>query len=82
MAKTLLDAMQGYVYANDRQIDHLDVIRLESTADDAFIGIRIAVTGISENIDVILPEFDVTWVATKGIEPIDLTPYLDENPRM
>ncbi|MGH3401028.1 MAG: RusA family crossover junction endodeoxyribonuclease [Streptosporangiaceae bacterium] len=77
MVKTVLDALQGYAYANDRQIDHLDAIRLNSGSDDeAFIGIRIAVTGIAENADVIWPEFDGKWVRTQGIEPIDLTPYL------
>ena len=81
MAKPLLDALQGYAYANDRQIDHLDAIRLNSGSDDeAFIGVRIAVTGIAENSDVIWPEFDVKWIKTRGIAPIELTPYLESNP--
>jgi len=78
MTKTLLDAMQGYAYENDRQIDHLDLIRLNSGSDDAFIGIRIAVTSIAEDVDVIWPKFDVAWVKTAGVEPIDLTPYLED----
>jgi Holliday junction resolvase RusA-like endonuclease len=76
MAKTLLDAMQGYAYANDGQVDHLDVIRLDTGSDDAFIGIRVAVTGIAGNLEVIWPEFDVRWVGRLGIEPIDITPFL------
>ena len=81
MAKPLLDALQGFAYANDRQVDHLDAIRLNSGLDnEAYIGIRIAVTGIAENADVIWPEFAVQWIRSRGIAPIDLTPYLGANP--
>jgi len=81
MAKTVLDALQGYAYANDRQIDHLDAIRLNSGSDDeAFIGIRIAVTDIAGDEDVLWPEFDVRWVSKQGIGPIDLNPYLPSKP--
>lgn len=77
MAKPLLDAMQDYAYANDRQIDHLDTIRLNSgSEDEAYIGVRIAQTRIAANEDVISPEFDVRWVGRADIAPIDLTPYL------
>lgn len=77
MAKTVLDALQGYAYANDRQIDHLDAIRLNSgSKSESFIGIRIAVTGVAGVEDVIWPEFDVTWIPTQGVTPIDLAPYL------
>jgi Holliday junction resolvase RusA-like endonuclease len=80
MAKPLLDALEGFAYADDRQVDHLDTIRLNSGCDDeAFIGIRIAVTGIAENADVLRPEFAVQWVKSRGIAPIDLTPYLKNN---
>lgn len=79
MAKTLLDAMQGYAYANDGQVDHLDLIRLDTGSDEAFIGVRIAVTGVAENLDVIWPEFEVNWVGKPGIEPIDLTSFLEND---
>jgi Holliday junction resolvase RusA-like endonuclease len=79
MAKPLLDALEKYAYDNDRQIDHLDAIRLNSgSADEAFIGVRIARTGIAGNEDVIRPEFDAKWIKTRGIASIDLTPFLKE----
>ena len=82
MAKPLLDALEGYAYANDRQVDHLDAIRLNSGSDDeAYIGVRIAVTGIAENAEVVWPEFAAQWVKSRGIAPIDLTPYLKDNQR-
>lgn len=77
MAKTVLDALQTYAYADDKQIDHLDIIRLNSGSDDeTFIGLRIAVTGIAKDEDVIWPVFDVTHIRTRGVGPIDLAPYL------
>ena len=76
LAKTLLDALQGFAYANDRQVEHLDLMRMGSLGDDSFIGIRIATTKIASNVDVVNPEFDVRWVPTMGVGPIDLTPYL------
>jgi Holliday junction resolvase RusA-like endonuclease len=76
LAKILLDALQGYAYGNDNQIDHLDLVRGKTDGNDSFIGIRIAVTDISDNSDTVLPEFNVRWVPTLGVGPIDLTPYV------
>jgi Holliday junction resolvase RusA-like endonuclease len=79
LAKTLLDALQGYAYRNDDQIDHLDLLRFSSGGDDSFMTIRLAGTDIAKNLDVIRPEFDVRWIPTRGVGPIDLTPYLDKD---
>jgi Holliday junction resolvase RusA-like endonuclease len=78
LAKTLLDALQGHAYRNDDQIDHLDLLRFSSGSDDSFMTIRLAGTDITKNLDVIRPEFDVRWIPTRGVGPIDLTPYLDD----
>jgi len=79
LAKTLLDALQGYAYRNDDQIDHLDLLRFSSGGEDSFITVRLAGTYIAKNLDVIWPEFDVHWIPTRGVGPIDLTPYLDND---
>jgi Holliday junction resolvase RusA-like endonuclease len=76
LAKVLLDALQGYAYKNDEQIDHLDLVRTITGNADSFMGVRLAVTRISDNSDTVRPEFDVQWIPTAGIGPIDLTPYL------
>lgn len=74
LAKTVLDALQGYAYRNDDQIDHLDLLRFSSGGDDSFMTIRLAGTDIAKNLDVIRPEFDVRWIPRRGVGPIDLTP--------
>lgn len=76
MAKNMLDALQGHAYANDNQVVHLDLLRCDTSSRHAFISVRLAITGIADNVDVIRPEFDVTWVTAPGSEPIDLTPFL------
>jgi Holliday junction resolvase RusA-like endonuclease len=76
LAKTLLDALQGCAYRDDSQVEHLDLMRLGSFSDDSFIGVRVAATEIASHVDVINPEFDVAWIPTMGVGPIDLAPYL------
>lgn len=75
LAKPLLDALEGYAYRNDRQIEHLDLLRFRSGKADAFIMIRIAGTAIAENLNVMDTEFNVLWVGS-DVGEIDLSPYL------
>lgn len=74
LAKNLLDALQGFAYADDEQIEHLDLLRLQSRSDETFIIIRIAGTNINGLDDVINPEFPIAWLGGPG--PIDLSTYL------
>lgn len=76
LAKILLDSLQGYSFRNDRQIDHLDLLRGATGGTESFIGVRIAVTDITSNSDAMRSEFDVRWIPTLGVGPIDLTPYM------
>lgn len=62
LSKNLLDALQSCAYKNDRQIDHLDLLRLRSRSSDEFFAIRIACTDIDDVRDVINPVFNVRWV--------------------
>ncbi len=75
LAKNLLDALEGYAYRDDEQIDHLDLLKFSSGGNESFITVRIAGTEVGRNLDVIRPEFDVRWIGS-GVGPIDLTPYL------
>lgn len=59
LAKNLLDALQGFAYDNDRQIDHLDLLKLRSRSAEEFIRVRIARTNIDGVRDVISPTFPV-----------------------
>ena len=62
LAKNLLDGLQDFAYKNDRQIDHLDLLRLRSRSTEEFISVRLACTDIDDVHDVISPTFPVEWV--------------------
>lgn len=64
LAKNLLDALQEFAYKNDRQIDHLDLLKLKSRSAEEFIRVRIACTDIDDVRDVINPTFPVQWLSS------------------
>jgi Holliday junction resolvase RusA-like endonuclease len=74
LAKNLLDGLQDFAYKNDRQIDHLDLLRLRSRSTEEFISVRLACTGIDDVCDVISPTFPVEWVS--NLSMTDPTSYL------
>lgn len=76
LAKNLLDALQKFAYKNDRQIDHLDLLRLRSRSTEEFIRVRIACTDIDDVRDVISPTFPVRWLRRWPVT--DPSVYLSE----
>jgi hypothetical protein len=57
LAKGLLDAFEGILYENDRQVAHLDVYRLEkSGAMTGHVMVRCASTTVNNHTDVIDPQ--------------------------
>jgi hypothetical protein len=63
--------MQGAVYDNDRDIAHVESIRLRQFGSDGYYRIRVAGTALADVDDVISPFADQTWLAS---QPIDLGP--------
>jgi len=54
MAKGFIDAFEGVLYQDDRQIDHLSIIRLSETGTRAgYVLVRCAPSTINEHDDVI-----------------------------
>jgi len=76
LSKNLLDALQGFAYRNDKQIDHLDLLRIHSHCAETFIAVRIAATDIDGAQDVIDAEFPLAWI---GPPPVDLSKYLESS---
>lgn len=74
LAKNLLDGLQDFAYENDRQIDHLDLLRMRSRSVEEFINIRLACTDVDDIRDVISPTFPVQWVTS--LPMTDPTIYL------
>jgi Holliday junction resolvase RusA-like endonuclease len=77
MAKGFLDAMQGYLYLNDNQIDHLEIMRIISDSTSGYILIRcMETTAFLQNDLVDEASSHATILGTLNAETMDLTQYL------
>ncbi len=57
LAKGLLDAFEGILYENDRQVAHLDIYRLEKSGTmTGHVMVRCAATTVNDHADVIDPQ--------------------------
>lgn len=54
--KGILDGMAGKLYRDDRQVQHLDLIRVSSPDERGFVMVRVAATELSLNRDVVSME--------------------------
>jgi hypothetical protein len=64
MAKGLLDAFQGLVYVDDRQGEHLDVVRIrDSDPASGYVLVRYATTSVNSHDDVVHPlHATIAWL--------------------
>lgn len=69
MAKGLLDGLQGYLYEDDRQIDHLDVIRLrDATESDGYVLVNHSPTRLGDNSNVLVHhEAVIGWMTAQSL---------------
>lgn len=75
MAKGLLDAFQGLIYVNDRQIEHLDLIKTHhAEGSPGYILMSHRPTSINDHADVIHSMHPI--IGWMGPDSLDLTPYL------
>lgn len=72
MAKLLMDSMKGYVMEDDRDVDHLNIMRLVHEGDEEYIGVQIAESNINDHSDVVEASLRHSWA---GAEPLDLEAF-------
>jgi hypothetical protein len=70
MAKGLLDALQGLIYVDDRQIEHLDVVKIrDSSPASGYILVRYATTSVNIHDDVIHPlHATIAWLTAPTLD--------------
>ncbi len=69
--------MQSFADDNDRQIDHLDLVRLlRSRSTEEFMTVRMACTDIDGVRDVISPTVPVEWATRTAVT--DVSAHLAE----
>jgi Holliday junction resolvase RusA-like endonuclease len=62
LAKLLNDALIGYIYDDDRAIEHLSLLRFSHDGEEEYIYIRIAATSINQHEDVLFCGMEHSWV--------------------
>ena len=72
MAKATIDAVKGVLFGDDRQIDHLNILRIESP-DEEFFSLNLRPTTLNSRNDRLLPGLAHDWA---GASLIKLSDYL------
>jgi Holliday junction resolvase RusA-like endonuclease len=74
MAKGFLDSLQGVLYDNDNQIDHLNLHKLMWEGDEEHISVNIRESNFNRHEDVLYHKFLHSWA---GAEELRLEDFID-----
>lgn len=69
LAKGILDSFEGYLYTNDRQIDHLDLLRINASETEGYMLISATPTAINNHEDVInkVGHAKIAWMDSESL---------------
>jgi Holliday junction resolvase RusA-like endonuclease len=73
MAKALIDAVKLVLFGDDRQIDHLNIIRIKSPEEE-YVYLNVRQTQLNEHKDVLFPRMMHSWA---GAEVLNLDDFLE-----
>jgi Holliday junction resolvase RusA-like endonuclease len=71
MAKLLLDSLQGNLFKNDRQIDHLSLLRITSRDDEECILVSIQPSFLNQHDDVLFQGMHFNWLGAPELKLVD-----------
>ena len=74
LPKILLDSLQGVVFKNDNQIDHLDLIKFRWGGDEDYIHINIGESTTNRHEDVLYHGILHSW---GGQEELRLEDFIE-----
>jgi Holliday junction resolvase RusA-like endonuclease len=66
MAKAIIDATKNVLFGDDRQIDHLNIIRIKSP-DEEFVYLNIRQTTLNQHEDVLCPQMLHSWAGAEAL---------------
>lgn len=72
MAKLLMDSIKGIVMGDDRNVDHLNLMRLTHEGEEEFVFIQISGSNINDHSDVVHLEMRHSWA---GAEPLKIEDF-------
>jgi len=61
MAKVVIDALKGELFPDDKQIDHLEVIKYKTDHLEENIMIQIGYSSVNDHSNVIFREVNLDW---------------------
>ena len=76
MAKALLDAFSRALGFNDKDVHHLDLLKLVDDFPEEYVYIRVAPSHVGGRSDILLPVTNQTWVGQPALRLRDFIPRL------
>jgi Holliday junction resolvase RusA-like endonuclease len=73
MAKAIIDATKSVLFGDDRQIDHLNIIRIKAPPGEEYIYLNLRQTTLNQHHDVLAPRLLHSWA---GATPLELKVFL------
>ncbi|MFZ2725775.1 MAG: RusA family crossover junction endodeoxyribonuclease [Methylococcaceae bacterium] len=67
MAKAMIDSIKTILFGDDRQIDHLNIIKIKSP-DEEYVYLNIRETILNTHHDVLVPRMLHSWAGQKIID--------------
>lgn len=77
MAKLVMDSIKGIAMGDDREVDHLSLLRVAHEGDEEYVVFRISNSNVNDHSDVVYPELRHSWA---GKEPLKLEDFVSQPP--
>ena len=61
MAKLFMDSIKGVLMGDDREVDHLNLMRLARDGNEEYLTVKISTSSINLHKDVVLAKFLHSW---------------------
>jgi Holliday junction resolvase RusA-like endonuclease len=68
MAKLIIDGLKGYVFSDDKQVHHLQVIKYFSSSYEEHIQIAVAPSKVNDHSNILFEAINSDWVGNYRID--------------
>lgn len=68
MAKLLMDSLKGLVMGDDKDVDHLSILRLAHDGDEEFVYVRISSSSLNNHEDVADLSMKHSWGGAEALQ--------------
>jgi len=74
MAKLVMDSVKSILMSDDRDVDHLNLMRFTHEGEEEYIYVQISNSNINDHSDVVHPEMMHSWA---GAKPLKIEEFRD-----